>query len=33
MKKPSFLAVITATNYAYKRDDGVFVIPLGCLKA
>lgn len=32
MKKPSFLAVITASKYAYKRPDGVFVIPLGCLK-
>lgn len=32
MKKPSFLAVITTTEYAYRRDDGVFVIPLGCLK-
>ena len=29
---PSFLAVITGTEYAYRRDDGVFVIPLGCLK-
>lgn len=32
MKKPSFLAVISATEYAYRRDDGVFVIPLACLK-
>lgn len=31
-KKPSFLAIITATQFAYRRDDGVFVIPLGCLK-
>ncbi len=30
-KPPSFLAVITATDYAYRRDDGVWVIPLGCL--
>ena len=29
---PSFLAVITGTEYAYRRDDGVSVIPLGCLK-
>ena len=29
--KPSFLAVISATNYAYKRKDGVYVIPIGCL--
>jgi len=32
MKKPSFLAVITATEYAYKREDGIWVIPLACLK-
>ena len=29
--KPSFLAVITATNYAYRRKDGVYVVPIGCL--
>jgi predicted AAA+ superfamily ATPase len=33
MKKPSFLAVITAVDqFAYRREDGVFVIPIGCLK-
>ena len=33
MKDPSFLMVLTATGkYAYKRDDGVFVVPVGCLK-
>ena len=33
MKNPSFMMVITATgNYAYKREDGVFVVPIGCLK-
>lgn len=32
MRKPSFLAVITGTDIAYRRPDGVFVIPLGCLK-
>jgi len=32
MGKPSFLAIITATRIAYQRDDGVWVIPLGCLK-
>jgi predicted AAA+ superfamily ATPase len=30
--KPSFLAVITGTKYAYKREDGVLVIPIGCLR-
>lgn len=32
MKKPSFLMVLTGTQYAYKRDDGVFVVPISCLK-
>ncbi len=29
---PSFLMVITATGFAHKREDGVFVVPIGCLK-
>ena len=34
MKKPSFLMVLTGIgDYAYKRpEDGVFVVPIGCLK-
>lgn len=34
MKKPSFLMVLTGVgNYAYKRpEDGVLVVPVGCLK-
>ena len=32
MKKPSFLMILTATNYAYRREDSVYVVPLGCLK-
>ena len=32
MGEPSFLAIITATQIAHQRDDGVWVIPLGCLK-
>lgn len=33
MKKPSFLMVLTAVGkYAYQREDGVYVIPIGCLK-
>ena len=31
-RPPAFLAVITASGYAYTREDGVHVIPLGCLK-
>jgi predicted AAA+ superfamily ATPase len=32
MGKSSFLAIISATEYAYIREDGVHVIPLGTLK-
>jgi hypothetical protein len=33
MKNPSFLMVLTGVgNYAYKRADDVFVVPIGCLK-
>ena len=32
MNEPSFLAVITATEHAYRRKDGVYVIPIGCMR-
>lgn len=33
MSRPAFLMVLTATgDFAYRRDDGVFVCPIGCLK-
>lgn len=33
MKAPSFLMVLTASGqYAFRRDDGVLVVPIGCLK-
>jgi len=32
MHAPSFLLIITGTEYAYRRNDGIFVVPLGCLK-
>ncbi len=33
MKEASFLMVLTAVGrYAYRRDDGVLVVPLGCLR-
>jgi len=33
MKSPSFLMVLTATGtYAYKREDGVWIVPIGTLK-
>ena len=28
---PAFLAILTGGKYPYKRKDGVFVIPIGCL--
>ncbi len=31
-KKPDLKIVITGTKYGYKREDGVYVVPLGCLK-
>lgn len=33
MKAPSFMAVVTAVgDYAYRGEDGVYVVPVGCLK-
>jgi len=33
MPEPSFLMVLTGIGqYAYYREDGVFVVPIGCLK-
>lgn len=33
MKKPSFLMVLTGLgDFAYRRPDGVYVVPIGCLK-
>ncbi len=32
VKAPSFLMILTTTPYAYRRKDGVYVVPLGCLK-
>ena len=33
MKKPSFMMVLIGVGtYAYRREDGVFVVPVGCLK-
>lgn len=33
MPAPSFMAVIIGVGqYAYKKKDGVYVIPIGCLK-
>ena len=32
LRLPDLKIVITGTQYGYRREDGVFVIPLGCLK-
>ena len=33
MKEPSFLMVLTGVGqYAYQREDGVCVVPIGCLR-
>ena len=33
MNTPSFLMVLTGTgDFAYCRKDGVYVVPIGCLK-
>jgi uncharacterized protein len=33
MQAPSFLVVLTVTEYGYRREDEVYVIPIGCIKA
>lgn len=33
MKEPSFRMVLTAVGrFAYRREDGIYVVPIGCLK-
>jgi len=33
MKNPSFMMVLVGLGrYAYRREDGVYVVPIGCLK-
>lgn len=33
MKSPAFMMVLTGVgDFPYKRDDGVWVVPIGCLK-
>jgi predicted AAA+ superfamily ATPase len=32
MREPSFLMVLTATELAYRRADGVYIVPIGCLR-
>lgn len=34
MKEPSFLMVLTGIgDYAYRRKDGIYIVPIGCLGA
>ena len=32
IRMPDLKLIITGTQYGYRRSDGVFVIPIGCLK-
>lgn len=32
LRLPDLKIIITGTEYGYRRQDGVFVIPIGCLK-
>lgn len=32
LRLPDLKIIITGTEFGYRRDDGVFVIPIGCLK-
>ena len=33
LRLPDLKIILTGSQYAYKREDGVFVIPIGCLKS
>jgi predicted AAA+ superfamily ATPase len=32
MSEPSFLMVLTGTEYAFRQKNGVWVVPIGCLR-
>jgi predicted AAA+ superfamily ATPase len=32
MRKPSFLLILTGGQFAYYRKDGVWIVPVGCLR-
>jgi predicted AAA+ superfamily ATPase len=32
MGKPSFLMILSTGNIAYRRPDGIWVVPIGCLR-
>ena len=32
MREPSFLMILTGGQFAFRRKDGVLIVPIGCLK-
>jgi hypothetical protein len=33
MKPPAFMMIVTGVgDYAYRREDGIYIVPIGCLK-
>ena len=32
MGEPSFMMILTSTERAYRRIDGIYIVPIGCLK-
>lgn len=33
MFEPLFLMIVVGVgDYAYKREDGIYIVPIGCLK-
>jgi hypothetical protein len=33
MREPAFMMILTATgHYAFRRDDGICIVPIGCLR-
>jgi hypothetical protein len=32
LQEPSFLMVLTGTEMGYRRKDGVYIVPIGCLR-
>jgi hypothetical protein len=32
LREPSFLMVLTGGEMGYRRDDGVYIVPVGCLR-
>jgi len=32
LRLPDLKIIITGSQYGYKREDGVLIIPIGCLK-